>query len=121
MTENAEFPQELAELIPDRREFDDYVSRKFGDIADLDIIHMAAGVRHNVLIFGPTGPGKTSAVLAYAARENLPFYSIPCNGAIEPRDFFGANLAHRRLKGWVGMAGRSSDRNRSIWRGSAAG
>ena len=78
---------DLSSLIPDPDH--DYISRKVGGVRDLDIMDKARRMRHNVLVYGPTGPGKTTMVMAYAAEQGLPFYSIPCNGAIDPRQLFG--------------------------------
>ena len=79
----------LEHLVLPIEHYEDYISREIGGHSDLDIMHTAKELGHNVLIYGPTGPGKTSAVMAYAAREKLPYYSIPCNGAITPREFIG--------------------------------
>lgn len=68
---------------------DDYISREYDGVTDLDVIGKAKEMGHNVLLYGPTGPGKTSLAMAYAAANNLPFGSIPCHGAIEDKAFFG--------------------------------
>jgi MoxR-like ATPase len=76
--------------IPDQRYFDGYISRDtLGGKKDLDIFDAAMKSADNVLLFGPTGPGKTSAVLAYAAREQVRFYSVACNLALDPTHMFG--------------------------------
>ena len=46
-------------------------------------------MKHNVLIEGPTGTGKTSSILAYAAYKNLPFYSVSSSNGTEPTQLFG--------------------------------
>ena len=80
---------ELTALIPSDEEYEKYISRTINGKWDLDILEYARGTKHNVLLFGPTGSAKTTAARAYAAREKLPFYSVPCNGAIEPSQLFG--------------------------------
>lgn len=77
---------------------DDYISREYSGESDLGIIDTAKQMGHNVLLYGPTGPGKTSLAMAYAASQNMPFGSIPCHGAIEERAFFGG-LTSRPSKG----------------------
>lgn len=79
----------LSHLIPSRAFADKYVSRKVGGYTDLDVLDYARRAQENVMIYGPTGPGKTSFVLAYAARNNLPVVTIQCNGAIDPASFWG--------------------------------
>lgn len=81
---------ELSDLILPEWLADDYISREFpGGHSEFDIMDIAMATGHNVLLWGPTGPGKTSAVMAYAALNGLPFDSIPCHGAIDDRAFFG--------------------------------
>lgn len=75
--------------IPDKRYFTEYQPREVLGKRDLDIFDAAMESADNVLLFGPTGPGKTSAVLAYAARERLRFYSVACNLALDPTHMFG--------------------------------
>lgn len=80
----------LSHLIPPAWASDDYINRKIGGKRDVDILAKARTMRMNTLIYGPTGPGKTSAVLAYCAEFQRPFYSVPCNGAIDTRQLFGS-------------------------------
>jgi nitric oxide reductase NorQ protein len=39
-------------------------------------------------MYGPTGPGKTSCVYAYAAEKKIPVVYTACNGAIDPATMF---------------------------------
>lgn len=88
----------LAELIPDvafhigdrDRGQSPYISRIIRGIRDLDLLKYAQEVRKNVLLFGDTGPGKTAMVMAFAAAEQLPLVTIPCNGGIDPNSFWGS-------------------------------
>lgn len=76
--------------IPPKEYFEDYISREIaGELSEFDIFDAARSNKDNVLIEGPTGLGKTSAVLAYAAREQRRFCSVPSNIGIEPSQLFG--------------------------------
>ena len=81
----------LSALIPEKDIFgsDNYISRNFNGISEMEILEQAYQERHNVLIYGPTGPGKTSAVYAFAADKGLPVVNVSCNGAAEPSYFIG--------------------------------
>ncbi|MFT4263460.1 MAG: MoxR family ATPase [Nocardioides sp.] len=57
--------------------------------SDFDVLDYAHRHAYNVLIEGPTGLGKTSAVIAWAARNGKPFYAISSNVAIDPSQLFG--------------------------------
>lgn len=82
----------LKHLVPDAVFATDYVHRKIGGVSDFDIFDAAFEGKENVLIEGPTGAAKTSAVYAWAASRGLPVVNIACNGAVEPRQLVG---------GWV--------------------
>jgi len=82
----------LAALIPEKDIFgsDNYISREIGGHSEMEVFELAREERHNVLIYGPTGPGKTSSVYAYAADKGLPVVNVSCNGAAEPSYFIGS-------------------------------
>lgn len=76
--------------VPDQSFYDRYVGRKITpDFSDFDIMDTAYEHGENVLIEGPTGPGKTSMVLAWAAYREQPFYAVPCNQSLDPSQLFG--------------------------------
>lgn len=75
--------------IPDKKYLDGYVPRKIGNLTEFEIFEAAYRLKHNVLIEGPTGTGKTSSILAYAAHKNLPFYSVSSSSGTEPTQLFG--------------------------------
>lgn len=75
--------------VPEKRYADEYISRKFHGKTEFQVFKYAQETNTNVLIEGPTGPGKTSAALAYAATVKRPFYAIPSNIGIEPSQLFG--------------------------------
>jgi len=89
VTSPDDWSPEVQPLIPEYWLYEDYVPRQIvGNMTDLDMFAMAHKNMDNVLLYGPTGSGKTSAVLAYAALHQLPFYSLPC-GMAERRHLFG--------------------------------
>lgn len=76
--------------VPDQSMYDTYVGREIvPGKTDMDVFDYARKAKLNVLIEGPTGCAKTSAVLAYAAREGRPFYAVPSNIGIDPSQLFG--------------------------------
>lgn len=76
--------------VPPQEMLDGYIQRNIvPGKTEFDVFDAARERKFNVLIEGPTGPGKTSAVMAYAARENMPFYAVPSNIGIEPSQLFG--------------------------------
>jgi MoxR-like ATPase len=76
--------------IPDASYHKSYVSRTVvGNATEYMLFDYALGARVNVLIEGPTGSGKTSAALAFAAKKQLHFYGIPSNVGIDPTQLFG--------------------------------
>lgn len=93
----------LTHLIPEQLFADEYISRKIEGVRDIDLLRYARNARNNVLIFGPTGPGKTSLVLAYCATDKIPMVTVQCHGAVDPNTFWGGLVideATGALKGW---------------------
>jgi nitric oxide reductase NorQ protein len=84
----------LVHLIPGRwfAENEDgepsYISRSFDGFSDLDLLAYARSTQQNTLMFGPTGPGKTTCVYAFGAIHKLPVVNVACNGAIDPSTTF---------------------------------
>ena len=69
-----------------------YVSRSkaLGSrVSDFEVLDYAHKYRQNVLIEGPTGLGKTSAVIAWAGHHRKHFYAVSSNVAIDPSQLFG--------------------------------
>lgn len=77
----------LAHLIPDAPY---YVSRKFDGVVDVKLLNYAGKIKANTLLFGPTGPGKTTLVRAYCAAKQIPLCTIQCHGAVDPATFWGS-------------------------------
>lgn len=93
----------LSHLVPDALFAQEYVSRKFDGIRDVDLLRYAREARKNVMLFGPTGPGKTSLVLAYCAADQVPLVTVQCHGAVDPNTFWGGLVIDQEtgaLKGW---------------------
>ena len=80
----------LSHLVPDQSYADGYISRVLpGNIRDLDLMQYCMDFGRNMLLSGPTGPGKTSMILAYAAEHKLPLVTVQCNGGVDSASLFG--------------------------------
>lgn len=80
----------LAHLIPDFDQFaGSYISREIKGIQDVAVLRYAKAASVNTMIFGPTGPGKTSLVLAYCATDHIPLVTVQCHGGVDPATFWG--------------------------------
>lgn len=76
--------------IPDPAILDTFINRELpGGISDFDLFDFCLRNRRNVLIEGPTGSGKTTSVVAYAAARAKRFYSVSSSTGIEPSQLFG--------------------------------
>jgi MoxR-like ATPase len=82
----------LANLIPGKEKYESYASRKIGGIQDVAIFQAALKQRHNVAVYGPTGCAKTTVIYAVGFLEQLPVFSVPCNGAADPEYIFGGYM-----------------------------
>lgn len=79
----------LDHLIPPKWMDEQYISREFnGGITDIDVYRYARKEKLNVLLYGPTGVGKTSSIYAYAAQDNIPVVVTSCHGAVDPATMF---------------------------------
>lgn len=77
-------------LVLPRKYYDEYISRQVGpNVREFDVFNYARKSKMNVLIEGPTGPGKTSACMAFAALHGMPFYAIQSSAGAEPSQIFG--------------------------------
>lgn len=84
---NADAP--LAHLVPESKYDEDYIRRTIDGVQDVTLLRYAGAANTNTLIYGPTGPGKTSMVMAYAAHEGKPLVTVQCHGAVDPATFWG--------------------------------
>jgi MoxR-like ATPase len=69
----------LAKLIP---------AAVFGPVLDMQLLKYAHASGQAVMMYGETGPGKTSAVLAYCALNGYPLVTIMGNGGVDPNVFW---------------------------------
>lgn len=75
--------------VPDQSLADRYVHRDIMGKHDFDVYDFARDNHINVLIYGPTGPGKTTSVEAWCAARGLRLATISGNAALEPSHLFG--------------------------------
>ena len=66
-----------------------YVHRDIWSRQDFEIFDHARSQNINVLIYGPTGPGKTTSVEAWAAERNLRMATVSGNASMEPSQMTG--------------------------------
>lgn len=66
-----------------------YIHRKVDGVNDFDLIDFCRKENFNLLLMGETGAGKTMFPMAYAAANNIPYFSVPCDISIEPTALFG--------------------------------
>lgn len=87
----------LADLIPPKHFFDTYVTRRLpGGFTDIEVLEKAirgrdprSGGSLNVLLQGPTGPGKTSLYMATCAKNEWPLGFANLNGQTTAEDLVG--------------------------------
>ena len=70
-----------------------YVHRTVSGVLDFDIFDHARANNINVLIYGPTGPGKTTSVEAWAAERGLRMATVSGNASMEPSQMIGKYVA----------------------------
>lgn len=74
-----------------------YIHRQvLGTTEDFQTFDYARANHINVLIYGPTGPGKTTAVEAWAAERDLRMATVSGNAALEPSHLFGKFISDGR-------------------------
>lgn len=79
---------QLASVPPIERA-NEYVNRSICGLQDFSIYDRARENKIDVLIYGPTGPGKTSSVVAWAAARKLRMATVSGNAALEPSQLIG--------------------------------
>ena len=75
--------------VPRKELADRYVHRKIWGQEDFDVYDHARDTGTNVLIYGPTGPGKTTSVEAWCAARDLRMATISGNASMEPSQMTG--------------------------------
>lgn len=91
-TKSTEAPVIHAALasVPRKELADRYVHRDIiGGIQDFKAFDFARANHINVLIYGPTGPGKTTSIEAWAAERQLRMATVSGNAALEPGHLLG--------------------------------
>lgn len=80
---------DLASLIPEKSVYDTYEQRTIGGIRDLTLLDKLYDSRKPLLMVGPTGSGKTHAVLAFCAKHMVPVKTFNLNGQTTVEDLVG--------------------------------
>lgn len=75
--------------VPPMERAKEYVNRDITGLQDFEIYDRARENKLDVLIYGPTGPGKTSSVVAWAAARKLRMATVSGNAALEPSQLIG--------------------------------
>ena len=75
--------------VPPKALADRYVHRKIWGQEDFTVYDHARAEGTNVLIYGPTGPGKTTSVEAWCAARELRMATISGNASMEPSQMTG--------------------------------
>ena len=82
-----DYPEEIQRLIPSPDPF--FVHTQ----DNVSLVEMVQNMSHvnnvNIRLVGPTGCGKTSLAVEYAAKNNVPTIVMDCANVREPRDWFG--------------------------------
>ena len=99
----------LLASVPDPMYATEYVHRMVYGRRDFDILDTALNQALNLLLFGPTGDGKTSLLLAYAAATNRRMYTVPCNVGVEPSQVIGKMVPDSATKWWKFHSGPVTD------------
>lgn len=82
-------PEETHSYVPHPDYGQKYVGRMLDGVEDFKLLEFCMDNRLNLLLRGPTGSGKTMFPMAWAAREGLNFYAVPCDVSMEPSALFG--------------------------------
>jgi Holliday junction resolvasome RuvABC ATP-dependent DNA helicase subunit len=88
--------------VPPMKLAERYVHRKVYGVEDFTTFDKARANGINVLIYGPTGPGKTTAVEAWAASRSLRMATVSGNASMESRQLFGGFIPDGNGSyGWI--------------------
>jgi len=76
-------------LVPEPALASRYIHREISGVQDFAIFDSALEQKKNVLLYGPTGPGKTTSAIAYAAEKGLPMFMVSGAVSLESSQLFG--------------------------------
>jgi hypothetical protein len=82
-------PSYAMSVVPGKDVASSYVHRTIGGVEDFQVFEHAQSHRLNVLLYGPTGPGKTTSAIAYAASKSLPVFMVSGTVSLEASQLFG--------------------------------
>lgn len=85
-----EHQSRLKAMVPPEWKAERYIHRLWAGRHDFDRFDLARQTRHNILMPGPTGAGKTTAAIAYAALNRMPYTSVEFDGGFVFADVIGA-------------------------------
>lgn len=86
-----------------------YVSRNLYGKTDFERFDKARALGEDVLIYGPTGPGKTTSVLAWCASRGIPVAQVSGNAALETSNLFGKDIYDHETGGFCWIDGPVTD------------
>lgn len=84
-----EYAEILSELVPPKEMADRYVHRDIHGKEDFTIFDFAMSEGLNILLAGPTGAAKTTALYSYAAARQIPIVNVACHTAATPDTWKG--------------------------------
>lgn len=82
-----------------------YISRKYHDKADVDILADAITAGQNSLLLGPRGTGKSSLAAQAALRLKREYCYVPCHTGATPEALIGQWIPNPAGTGYVWMDG----------------
>lgn len=74
-----------------------YVHREVHGVQDFDLLEMCMEKAWNLLLRGDTGSGKTMLPMAYASKNLLRYFTVPCDISIDPRALFGKMMPTEKM------------------------
>lgn len=94
----------MKDLIPPKEFYTRYIAREMDGTnkSDIEVLEVAVKEGWNVLLQGPTGPGKTSAYLALCAKNEWPLGIVNLNGMTTVEDLVGQVVPTSGINAEVG-------------------
>jgi len=82
-------PQIEMAKVPDSKWAEMYLNRKMFGKTDFELLDVVKENKHNLLIRGHAGSGKTVCVMAWASSRGYKYYNVSANVGLEPSHLFG--------------------------------